>query len=95
MNLFSRWISSARSSLDGESAKSPLHEPRISDRAFGEFVHGSGSIYDDVVTLDPDEALDSWSVLGLDTWALETAHMPRVLHLALIRTLRERGFVQE
>ena len=87
--------SSDVSSLDYEDEQSPQHNPRISDRVFDEFVHGDQSIYHAIVTLDPEEALDAWSVLGLDTWTLETAHMPRLLHLALIRTLKERGFVQE
>lgn len=49
-------------------------------------------IFGGTVTLDPGKVLWAWERLGQDTWALEFGSVPRVMHRALLHTLKERGW---
>ena len=48
--------------------------------------------FDGTVTLDPGRVLWAWDRLSQDTWALEFGSAPRVMHDALLNTLKERGW---
>ena len=50
-----------------------------------------GGIYRDAFTIDPREADRAWDVLQTNEWAIEFANLPRILHNALLRTIKERG----
>ena len=79
--------------MDSHRGQSPHHDPRVSGHVVVE--HDDECVYDGVVTIDPEGVLEAWSVLGQDTWAHEFAYMPRIMHHALISTLKERGFIRE
>jgi len=49
------------------------------------------SIYSHAYTIDPSEADRAWDVLQTNEWAVEFANLPRILHSALLKTIRERG----
>ena len=51
----------------------------------------SGSIYRYSYTIDPREADRAWDVLQTNEWAIEFANLPRILHDALLKTIKERG----
>lgn len=51
----------------------------------------SESIFRQVNTIDPGEADRAWDVLQSNEWAIEFANLPRILHVALLKTIRERG----
>jgi hypothetical protein len=51
------------------------------------------SIYRYSYTIDPHEADRAWDVLQTNEWAVEFANLPRILHSALLKTLRERGML--
>lgn len=51
------------------------------------------NIYRYAYTIDPREADRAWDVLQTNEWAVEFASLPRILHNALLKTLRERGIV--
>ena len=50
-----------------------------------------GSVYRYAYTIDPREADRAWDVLQTNEWAVEFANLPRILHGALLKTLKERG----
>lgn len=49
-----------------------------------------GCIYDDVYTLEPSSVMDAWDCLSEDTFALEIARYPHVLHTAFISEMMKR-----
>ena len=53
----------------------------------------SGNIYRHSYTIDPAEADRAWDVLSSNEWVIEFANLPRLLHSALLKTIRERGVV--
>jgi len=54
---------------------------------------GSGGIYRYAYTIDPSEAETAWEVLSSNEWAIDFANLPRILHAALLKTIKERGIV--
>ena len=52
------------------------------------------NLFDGIVTLDPGRVLWAWDRLSQDTWALEFGSAPRVMHDALLSTLKERGWAR-
>ena len=48
-------------------------------------------VFDGVVTLDPEDVLRAWDRLTQDTWVLEIQEIPRIMHVAFVNTLKERG----
>ena len=50
-----------------------------------------GEDYRAVVTIDPNEAAEAWQKLSQNEWAAEFENLPRILHLALLKTLTERS----
>ena len=73
------------SSAMPEASEHPHPTPEREDSA------SEGSIFDGAVTLDPGATLRSWDLLVQDTWVLEINELPRIMHAALIHTLKERG----
>lgn len=51
----------------------------------------AGSMYRYAYTIDPGEADRAWDVLQANEWAIEFANLPRILHNALLMTIKERG----
>ena len=47
-----------------------------------------------VVTLDPSSVTEAWDRLAQDTWAMEFQSLPHIVHLSLLRTLKERGWTR-
>jgi hypothetical protein len=75
-------LESARLRKDVEVVAMPFDD--------GSFFKGE-SIYRHAYTIDPSEADRAWDVLKTNEWALEFANLPRILHAALLKTIRERG----
>lgn len=59
----------------------------LDDTNFSSF----GSVYRYAYTIDPREADRAWDVLQTNEWAVEFANLPRILHNALLKTIKERG----
>lgn len=51
---------------------------------------GKGSLYRFAYTIDPNEAEKAWDVLQSNEWAIEFANLPKLMHQALLKTLKER-----
>lgn len=49
------------------------------------------NFFRDTITLDPVEVARAWDRLGRDTFGLTIALYPRILHQALIATLKGGG----
>ena len=49
-----------------------------------------GSMYRFSYTIDPNEVDRAWDVLQSNEWAIEFANLPKLLHEALLKTLKER-----
>lgn len=47
-----------------------------------------------VVTLDPNLIMESWDRLAQDTLAMEFQSFPHIIHISLLRTLKERGWTR-
>ena len=75
----------------GRAVRMSLETPMHSDhRSWLEDAY-TESVFSGTGTLDPSSVLRAWERLTQDTWVLEFESLPRTMHAALMRTLKERG----
>lgn len=53
----------------------------------------TASVYRYAYTIDPREADRAWDIFQTNEWAVEFGNLPRILHSALLKTLKERGIL--
>jgi len=54
-----------------------------------------GWFYRDCFTIDPSRGMKAWEKLSANELGLEIGMLPRILHFALLDTLRERRTLEK
>ena len=58
------------------------------------WFHFNDSIYRDAFTIDPSQIEEAMDILSADVLAYEIAMLPKIMHDAMIDTLRERNTLE-